>query len=207
MTIKEVIMSTGYTNEIKEGVSFEAFALICARNFGACITMRDESHDTPIPKEFKVSDYYAKAKKEAKQKLAVIKKMTDAEITKKIATDVRAQRAVLKQRLKDNNNRKRLYIEMRNKARAWTPPTSDHNGLKKFMIEQITSSIDFDDMQKYYKEDLEKLKIVSVDEWVASKTLKYQQDIAYHEKHHAEEVERVNGRNKWVRELRDSLKK
>lgn len=45
-------MPTGYTAAIKYGITFKEFALDCARNFGACISMRDEPRETPIPDEF-----------------------------------------------------------------------------------------------------------------------------------------------------------
>jgi hypothetical protein len=35
-------MPTGYTDKIKDGISFEEFVLSCARQFGACISMRDD---------------------------------------------------------------------------------------------------------------------------------------------------------------------
>jgi len=44
-------MPTGYTAEIYEGekeVTFEKFALTCARAFGACITIRDEPMSASI---------------------------------------------------------------------------------------------------------------------------------------------------------------
>ena len=49
-------MPTGYTSKIyegKENVTGKSFIMDCARGFGACISMRDESSDTPIPEEFK----------------------------------------------------------------------------------------------------------------------------------------------------------
>jgi hypothetical protein len=42
-------MPTGYTAPIADGMTFEQFALGCARAFGALVTMRDEPSDAPIP--------------------------------------------------------------------------------------------------------------------------------------------------------------
>lgn len=48
-------MPTGYTSGVAVGkvTDFREFALQCARAFGACISLSDESSDTPIPEEFK----------------------------------------------------------------------------------------------------------------------------------------------------------
>lgn len=40
-------MPTGYTDAIKDGISFNQFILSCARAFGALITMRDEPSSVP----------------------------------------------------------------------------------------------------------------------------------------------------------------
>jgi len=49
-------MPTGYTCQVQDGMitEFKEFALLCARNFGACITLRDEPLSPDIP-EFEVS--------------------------------------------------------------------------------------------------------------------------------------------------------
>ena len=65
-------MATGYTHSIKNDITFEQFALLCARAFGACIEMRDDPTDKPIPKKFKVDSYHAKELKEAKTKLKTL---------------------------------------------------------------------------------------------------------------------------------------
>ena len=36
-------MPRGYTSYIEDNISFKNWALICARNFGACITLREET--------------------------------------------------------------------------------------------------------------------------------------------------------------------
>lgn len=54
-------MPTGYTANIKNGITFEEFALDCARNFGALIIMRDEPKDAPIPEQFEASKHHEEA--------------------------------------------------------------------------------------------------------------------------------------------------
>lgn len=59
-------MPTAYTANISKGITFKEYALLCARNFGATITMRDEPLDAEIP-EFQPSDYYVKRISEIKK--------------------------------------------------------------------------------------------------------------------------------------------
>jgi hypothetical protein len=53
-------MPTGYTADIKNGISFKTFAMNCARAFGACVTLRDEpGGGDKIPEAFEASTYHA----------------------------------------------------------------------------------------------------------------------------------------------------
>jgi len=62
-------MPTGYTNCIKDGVTFEQFVWKCARAMGALVMMRDEPSNAPIPVKFEPSNYYAEEVAKAKAKL------------------------------------------------------------------------------------------------------------------------------------------
>ena len=69
-------MPTGYTSDIEKGITFNEFTMQCARAFGACISMRDDPGDKPIPKEFKPSTYHIEGIKKAKEKMVQLKKMS-----------------------------------------------------------------------------------------------------------------------------------
>src|SRR6056297_1005549 len=62
-------MPTGYTHQIKDGISFEKYALGCARAFGATISMRDDPPDAEIPEKFDESDHHLEKIKEAQDNL------------------------------------------------------------------------------------------------------------------------------------------
>jgi hypothetical protein len=64
-------MPTGFTADICKGaeVSFEDFAMTCARAFGALYSMRDEPMDAPIPETFVASGYHADELEKAKARL------------------------------------------------------------------------------------------------------------------------------------------
>lgn len=196
-------MPTGYTADIPKGISFEQYALGCARTFGALIVMRDDPKDAPIPDEIKPSDYHAKSLASAETRLAEIRAMTIEDCRAAARKQYDDEEAYRVQRLSENAAMVESYAAMLEKAKAWVPPTPDHEGIKKFMIEQIEQSADFDDMGDHYSKPIECL---SANEWRQKQTLKAQKDIAYHAEKHAEEVERTNQRNAWIKALRDSLK-
>ena len=81
-------MPTGYTAAIKDGISFNEYALSCARAFGALIMMRDEPADAPIPDEFKPSDYHFKKIEEAKAELARLRAMSPDEAVSQIRKSI-----------------------------------------------------------------------------------------------------------------------
>lgn len=195
-------MATGYTHPVVDGsvTDFPQFALQCARAFGALIMMRDAPMDAEIPDEFKPSDYSAKRLVAAKERLSALEALTPAEVEKKAAE---SYAALLKAHL---DYRARMKLEndrldaMLKHVKSWRPPTSEHKGLKEFMIEQLTSSKH--DME-WGSEDPVKQ---SAKDWLATEMAAAKRDVAYHTNEDKEERERAAGRTEWVRELRASLK-
>lgn len=77
--------------------------------------------------------------------------------------------------------------------------------LKELEIEQsaqLRESIDFDCSTRYETEPVLK----SGKEWLESRRQIVARDIACNTKQHEEEVHRTNERNRWIRQLRESLK-
>ena len=195
-------MPTGYTQKLMEsGQSFPDFVLGCARAFGACVTMRDDPQDTPIP-EFKPSDFNAKAKVEAEAEIARLEAMTPEERVaygeEKKAAALAIYRGLLERETAQNA---RLDV-MRDQVEAWTAPTKEHLELKKFMLQQIKvsrhdtsgavariSELEKQGPEFYYEEALRKAR------W----------SVEYHTKSQKEEEDRVAARNEWVRQLKQSI--
>jgi len=195
-------MPTGYTLDLYDGkdITFEEFALRCARAFGALISMRDEPIDAPIPERFEPSDYHLKELEKAKKRLKEIKKW-DEETAEQEA--VRAYQEALKKReefVKKNNLIRKRYEDMLSKVQKWKPPTIEHVNLKQFMIQQLVESIEYD---CFIPEMPQRL---SGEEYKEQQIKKALSDIDYHEREYAEEVNRVYERNRWLLSLRESLK-
>jgi hypothetical protein len=194
-------MPTGYTDSIKDGISFEQYVLNCAHAFGALIMLRDDPIDSPIP-EFKVEPYHYEWIEEAKAEFAKIEAMTKEECraaAKKEYDDALAYQAESKRKRDDLRVK---YGSMLAQVRGWEPPSPEHEGLKKFMIEQIEQSIEWDCAD--YEREVPKL--IPTDQWHLKALAHAREKMARREKNLAEEIERVESRNRWVRQLKESLK-
>lgn len=196
-------MPTGYTADIKDGITFQTFAMNCARAFGACISLRDEGGDGHIiPEKFEPSDYHLKAQEQARAKLSALDNMTPAECDRAAAKAWDDSETNRLMRLREIADQRAAYEAMLKRVNAWAPPTSDHKELQSFMRSQIEESIRFDCGTTYYETPAER---VAGSVWLARQREQCAKDIAYHETKHAEEIERAASRTAWVVALRQSL--
>lgn len=195
-------MPTGYTSNLYDGKdqSFPEFAMDCARAFGALILMRDDPKGTPIPDEFAPSDYHVKALTEARSEYDRLVTMTifeaDAE-AERLADEWDADRVDEKA---TRVARKARYETMLAEIDVWEPPTSEHQGLKDFMVEQLTGSIEFDCSIYEFPSPQR-----DGSAWRKEAVARARRDIEYHSAENAKEIERAAGRSAWVQALRGSL--
>jgi hypothetical protein len=94
-------------------------------------------------------------------------------------------------------------------VRKWQPPTSEHIGIKDFMIDQIEKTIDFDCKTKYHDNalveiDLELLTL-NASKIRENMVAKAKKDFEYNTKNYNEDVERCNNSNQWVSDFTASL--
>ena len=196
-------MPTGYTASIKGGIDFKTFALDCARAFGACVTLRDEpAGGDRIPAVFEPSEYHLKAAEAARSELAALETMGTSELESKATKEWENSEMHRQERLAEKRKLRGAYESMLSKVNSWTPPTMEHDGLKVFMQKQIRESIEWDCNEHY---DITPAARVTGSEWATKRRAKLALDIEYHEREHAAEVSRAEGRTAWVRALRDSL--
>lgn len=195
-------MPTGYTESISKEISFKEFVLKCSRAFGALIEMRDEPMDAPIPKEFKPSEYHLKAMREAARELERYNAMTEIEAGKECEKEYKQAVRYEASSAKKNDELRQKYEAMLIQVKSWTPPTSEHQGLKDFMIEQISSSIKFDcsHTPEHYKP-----KQKTAQRWLKEKIEGARKNIVYHKKEYDAEVQRCKERTDWVNQLIKSL--
>ncbi len=196
-------MPTGYTSSIKDGISLNDFIMSCAKAFGACISMRDEAHDKPIPDAFEPSPYHLEQQIQEKAKLHGMKRLSKEDAENHAEMEYMDKVASIKKGIKENKDLRKQYEEMLAKVKSWKSPSEEHDELKTFMIDQITKSIRFD-CGSYY-EDMDAPVKLSGKTWQDKAIASLEESIAYHTRNYAEECTRQKGRSEWVSRLRKSL--
>lgn len=192
-------MPSGYTAPIEKGIGFKDFVLNCSRAFGALVHLRDDS-TAEIPDVIKPDDYYSKQVEEYSKKLDEFRKVTLAEAEQKCQAEYEKTISFYKKLDSDKLALKDKYNEMLGKVKAWNPPTSNHEGLKKFMIEQIEESINWD--CSVYEPNVIKR---NAEEWLAYKLEDIQKDLDRAIKSNNEEIQRAKERTEWIQALKKSL--
>ena len=194
---------TGYVHHmLDKGQTFAQFALTCSRAFGALILMRDESMDAPIPERFEPSDSHQKEAARAEGELEKFSAMSGGERREWAMRNIREQLEYWKECEKEAQDRAAKIRSMLADVRAWQSPSDNHDSLKRFMIEQLESSLPGD----FYAEEIKKWKNLDPSAHAEAHLTRLREKIAYHHQEYAEEIERTEQRNRWLAQLRRSLK-
>lgn len=195
-------MPTGYTADLHDGkdVTFREFALKCSRAMGAAIMQRDEDANAEI-KLRTVEDYYYENVTRAKTELAKALTRSTEYWEAEQDSEIAKARDYKYEYLEKQASMEGRYNDMLSEVEAWNPPTSEHEGLKKFMIEQLKSSIEFD-CTEWTPEVPARLDIAEyADNKIAGFAKKYQYAVENLEKQQSI----VAGQNAWVVALKGSL--
>lgn len=203
-------MPTGYTAGILEGkiTTFQQFAKICMRAFGATIHMRDDDMDAEYTPRTP-SDYHLKEIENAKQSLINANSLSDKEI---IATKKKQLADSKKYHLNAIEKAKKSATQMNkilSDVRKWQPPTSEHVGIKDFMIDQIEKTIDFDCKTDYHEKKLTEIEseLLTLNASKIRKEMIHdaEKKLKYHTEENSNEIKRCEDSNKWVSDLLESL--
>jgi len=192
-------MPTGYTEIIENGGTFEEYALRCARAMGVCVTMRDDPLDVPIPEIFEPSDWYNKRIQEIEEKISELKTMSINIAAHKARQEWEKKLQERNQCMKEEKEKASKYAHILKKVKDWQPPTSDHQNLKDFMLDQINLCT-----SGKYIPSIPVLKTGT--EWLSEKMAKAQQDLDYYIKENEDEIERCKARTVYMQQLKKSLK-
>lgn len=196
-------MPTGYTADIPKGISFEQYALNCARAFGALVVLRDEPN-APIPDSFEPSSYHLKREADVQSELAVLQAMTPAEAQAAADEDYARREAQRLERIDNLNTKLEAYQRMLEKAKAYKAPSPDHENFARFMVDQIESSIKFDCDLNFLSQEPD---LMTGEDWRSKQIYELTRQIKYHQREYAEEVARTASRNLWIKQLRESLER
>lgn len=197
-------MPTGYTAELYDGkdISFNDFVLNCARAMGAAIMQRDDGPG-PIAGEYEVGTYYLDSLTKAQERLAELEGWKAEDWKAAERKEREAQTNSVNEAIQKAADRRSRYESMLVQVQGWRPPTSEHEGLKNFMVEQLEQSIKFDCSTTY----LTVPPMRPWEEFKVAELLRAQKAVDRAAESWQEEQDRTAGRNKWVADLRSSLVK
>lgn len=194
-------MPTGYTAAVNDGTmtSLREYALTCVRAFGVAVELRDEPLSTPIPEHFDPDTrYHDERIAEVRKRLDELVAMTAEQ---RQAACNEANKANAAARVEQEARAKAIrerYDAMTAKVAAWETP---HTELRKFMLEQLDQSKDFD-CQVF---PLEAREPYTPETWYEAEFEEAARSLGYHEKERAKVIARTAQRNAWLEELRQSL--
>lgn len=197
-------MPTGYTADVQSGkvTDFKTFALRCARAMGALILMRDDAMDAPIPDEFKPdTEMYDRMEADARDTLGMLDALTPEDAQKKADAEFESLSQEHNKAMAKRREEKKRYEAMYAKVLEWQPPTSDHKGFKDFMAEQLLSSIDSD--CEGYERYAPRRKTAK--QWMADARAAAIRNLESAASERMAEIKRTADRNRWVKQLRESL--
>lgn len=205
-------MPTAYTQGIINGeiTTFQQFATQCMRAFGATIHMRGNDLSAKYePRQ--PEEYHQKEMNSIKGRIKVLKKQTDKSLIYVEKKGLESSKKHHVNSIKRIKEQKSLLDKIMIDVRKWTPPTSEHKELKKFMDDQIRQTIEFDCNTEYHENALIKIESdllnINAKEIRQREIDKCKKDMEYHFRHYQKEVEGCERSNKWVQDLLTSLKK
>ena len=206
-------MPTGYTAGILDGKvnTFEEFATVCTRAFGATIHMRDNPMDSPYEPRTP-SDYHTNSIQSKRERLEEIESMSDEKIVEDFNTQLEEDLKYHQTKMEEDKRNLEKLNSMLESAKSWIPPTEDHQPFRNFMIEQIESTIKVDGDPSYHVNKMVGIKKqmeegINPKEYREETIQEIKSQISYHETEYQKELVRCKDSNDWMDKFFESIKK
>ena len=206
-------MPTGYTAGILDGKvnTFEEFATVCTRAFGATIHMRDNPMDSPYEPRTP-SDYHTNSIQSKRERLEEIESMSDEKIVEDFNTQLGEDLKYHQTKMEEDKRNLEKLNSMLESAKSWVPPTEDHQPFRNFMIEQIESTIKVDGDPSYHVNKMVGIKKqmeegINPKEYREETIQEIRGQISYHETEYQKELVRCKDSNDWMDKFLESIKK
>ena len=206
-------MPTGYTAGILDGKvnTFEEFATVCTRAFGATIHMRDNPMDSPYEPRTP-SDYHTNSIQSKRERLEEIESMSDEKIVEDFNTQLGEDLKYHQTKMEEDKRNLEKLNSMLESAKSWVPPTEDHQPFRNFMIEQVESTIKVDGDPSYHVNKMVEIKKqmeegINPKEYREETIQEIKSQISYHETEYQKELVRCKDSNDWMDKFFESIKK
>jgi len=192
-------MPTGHTSHILEGCSFKTFAESCALS----IVSYDESKLV----KHELNDFYPKKLKEAQKIMKKYNAFSDDDWKVAFEFDRNKQIHDFQACIDQWDKKRSQYEAMLIQVNAWIPPTTKHQYLKKYMIDQITGSINYDCPKDntFYKDKIAQVAKLTLDQYKTQIITELKRDISRYAQQIAEELKGKTERDLYIDQLEASL--
>lgn len=174
-------MPTGYTQQIIDGTvkTPKEFLHLCLRDFGICISMRDEplnlqeDYTEHIKKYYQDSiDYHNKVLENAKKEYERIINLSDDDLYEMYVKKFTDNRDYYQKRTDEAKKQNAKYQVFYDAIKNWDC-SEEFRNIKKFALKQIDISKEDED---YYKDELSK-KMPTKEEFISNDKSKYKEDL------------------------------
>lgn len=174
-------MSTGYTQQIIDGTvkTPKEFLHLCLRNFGVCISMKDEplnlqgDYTEYIKKYYQdLTGYHAKALENAKKEYARISNLSDDDLYEMYVKIFSDDRDYYQKRTDEAKKQNTKYQSFYNAIKNWDC-SEEFSNIKNFALSQIDISKEDED---YYADELSK-EMLTKEEFISNDKSKYKEDL------------------------------
>ena len=132
--------TTGYTASIDDRsiTNGKDFLKLCIRAFGVCTDQRDDSLKFPLVTEFKPNDYYNNQRVIAIEKYEKLKNTSIEDYYKNKLEGIERSKRLNANSYENKKLERQLYLKIKSEVESWTPPTEEHEVIKKFALKQIS---------------------------------------------------------------------
>ena len=174
-------MPTGYTQQIIDGTvkTPKEFLHLCLRNFGVCISMRDESLNlqgdyTEYIKKFYQDSmgYHTKALENAKAEYERVNNLSDDDFYEMYVKNFSDNREYYQERTDKVKKQNAQYQSFYDAIKNWDC-SEEFSNIKKFALNQIDISKEDED---YYTDELSK-EMLTKEEFISNGKSKYKEDL------------------------------
>lgn len=202
-------MPTGYTEKVQKGeiTELKDFALQCARAFGACIMQRDDDPNE-LPKLLSTDSYHLNVLQELQKRKTNLSKRSRKRFIQQEKNNTKRYIRENLEMIAEQANDEIRYKNILQQVENWQPPTNDHNELKKFMIQQLEDSIEWDCNNSYNMAALKEYNALTDEDYndmYDKRMEEVNKKIDYHMIQHSNQIKNIEEKNRWITELYKSF--
>ena len=174
-------MPTGYTQQIIDGTvkTPKEFLHLCLRNFGVCVSMKDEplnlqgDYTEHIKKFYQDSiDYHIKELKNAKTEYERVINLSDNELYREYVKNFSDNRDYYRRRIDEAKEQNSKFQSFYDAIKSWDC-SEEFSNIKKFALNQIDISKDDED---YYADKLSK-EILAKEDFISNHKDEYKKEL------------------------------